>query len=92
MYDLFSLNLGNAWTCRSAVPEDHWGLGGKKKQVCPHVWAGIKSLKREDSLLIVGQVIKHHDNYLLIRDAVLVDYLIGMAGISLKTGGKKAPD
>lgn len=32
----------------------------------------------------MSQVIIHHDNNLLIWDAVLVDYLVGMAHVSLK--------
>lgn len=37
-----------------------------------------------NSLLIMRQVIVHHDHNLLIRDAVLVDDLVGMACICLR--------
>lgn len=40
--------------------------------------------KNVNSLLILCQVIVHHNHNLLIRDAILVDNLVGMACISLK--------
>lgn len=40
--------------------------------------------KNVNSLLILGQVIVHHNHNLLIWDAILVDNLVGMACISLK--------
>lgn len=39
--------------------------------------------KRANSLFILSQVIVHHDHDLLIRDAIFVHNLVGMASVSL---------
>lgn len=55
-----------------------------------------RNKKHINSLLIVGQVIVHHNHNLLIWDAVLVDDLIGVTRIglreaeSIKTNGVSA--
>lgn len=48
------------------------------------LWGKLKL----NSLLVGGQVIVHHDHDLLVRDAVLVDDLVGMAHIGLGNGRK----
>ncbi len=40
--------------------------------------------KTVDSLLVLCQVVVHHHHNLLIRDAVFMDNLVGMACISLR--------
>lgn len=55
-----------------------------------HIWGKKKSAsqryaqKSVDSLLAHCQVVVHHNHNLLVRDAILVDNLVGMARISLR--------
>lgn len=61
-------------------------MGSEKRLRCVAVlWGKLKL----NSLLVGGQVIVHHDHDLLVRDAVLVDDLVGMAHIGLGNGRKE---
>lgn len=42
--------------------------------------------KKQNSLLVHGQVIIHHDHNVLVWDAVPVDNLVGMAHVGLGHG------
>ena len=44
--------------------------------------------KKQNPLFVGGQVVKHHDHNLFVRNAVLMDDLVGMACIGLDADRK----
>ena len=44
----------------------------------------VSGEKKLHPLFVGGQVVKHHDHNLLVRNAVLMDDLVGMARIGLE--------
>lgn len=62
-------------------------FGRKKKYICGKQLV-TDTIKTANSRLVLCQVIVHHDHNLLIRDAIPVDNLVGMAGVGLREENK----